>query len=455
MTMQYYTANENYFVPRQVFPSPKRIGAETLTVTQTPCASAFLGFGVALTGSSCYLLNQMDPQSRTVLLEDIFSPQRLNLSVARLSIGASDYSAELYSYDDVPFDTTLTNFSIAKDEEYIIPMIKQILQVRPDLYLFSSPWSPPGWMKTGDDMCGGYMRRQYVECYADYFVKYLQAYAAHGIHIRAVTPQNEPNSDQGGRMPACIWHPEIEAAFIKCLRKKLAEAGLDVQIWIHDHNFAGEAQVRWQFKTIEGLKEACGGAAFHYYNDYIEKTLTLKREYPELDLHFTEGGPRLYNNYGTDWCKWMLQILGALRCGYKSFTGWNLMLDENGWPNIGPFSCGGLVTRHSITGQLSYSGQYRAFAHIAKYITPQSRIFPLQPELPAYNALHKFPKAQTLPAEGVLIDNNDGHPVLIMVNPERGPIGTTMTEGRRTQVLVNDQWWYIELLPESVTTIIF
>lgn len=454
MTVQYYTSKENFMVPREIFRSPKRNGAETVTVADAPTAQDFLGFGVALTGASCYLLNQMEPAERRALLEEIYSPKGLNLSVARLSIGASDYSAELYSYDDVPFDTDLAHFSIAKDEEYIIPMIKEVLAIRPDLYIFASPWTPPGWMKTGGDLCGGYMREQYVECYADYFVKYIEAYAAHGIKISAVTPQNEPGTTQAGRMTACVWHPETEAKFIKCLRQKLDAAGLDVQIWIHDHDFGGEAQVRWQLENIEDLKDTVSGTAFHYYNDYIEKTLTLKAAHPELDLHFTEGGPRLYNNYDSDWCKWMLQMVNALKCGYKSFTGWNLMLDENGWPNIGPFSCGGLVTRNSITGDLSYSGQYRAFAHIAKYITPESKIYPLQSDLPTYNALHKFPKAQQLPVEGVLIDNG-GHKVLVMVNPERGPVGTVMTEGRRTQVLVDGQWWYIELLPESVATIEF
>lgn len=453
--MQYYTSKDRFFAPRPIFQSPKRDGAETLTVSQTPCNTDFLGFGVALTGASCYLLNEMDPDARKVLLEDVFSPKGLNLSVARVSIGASDYSAELYSYDDVPFDTALEHFSIAKDEEYIIPMIRQALQVRPDLYIFASPWSPPGWMKTGGDLCGGYMREQYVDCYADYIVKFIKAYASHGIRIRAITPQNEPNTNQAGRMASCIWHPETEAKFIKILRRKLDDAGLDVHIWIHDHNFPGESTVRWQLENIAGLKEACSGAAFHYYSGHIGQTLALKQAYPELELHFTEGGPRLYDNYGTDWCKWMLQIIGALRCGYKSFTGWNLLLDENGWPNIGPFSCGGLITRHSETCELSYSGQYRAFSHIAKYITPASKIYPLESKLPFYNALHKFPKAQTQPAEGVLIDNGDGHPIMVMVNPERGPVGTTSTEGKRTQVLVNGVWWYIELPPECVTTVFF
>ena len=454
MTVQHYTSKDNFMIPREIFPAPKRTGAETLTVAETPTAEDFMGFGVALTGSSCYLLNKMDPAQRRALLEEIYSPKGLNLSVARLSIGASDYSAEIYSYDDVPFDTALEHFSVAKDEEYIIPIIKEVLAIRPDLYIFASPWTPPGWMKTGGDLCGGYMREQFVDCYADYFVKYLQAYAAHGIRIRAVTPQNELGSAQAGRMTACVWHPETEARFVMALREKLDARGMDVEIWIHDHDFAGEAQVRWQLENIPGLKQAVGGAAFHYYNDYIEKTLTLKAAHPDLPLHFTEGGPRLYDNYGTDWCKWMLQIIGALKCGYKSFTGWNLMLDENGWPNIGPFSCGGLVTRNSITGEISCSGQYRAFAHIAKHITKESKIYPVVSELPVYNALHKFPKAQTQPATGVLIENGDKK-VLVLVNPARGPVGTVMTEGRRTQVEIDGQWWYIELMPESVATIEF
>ena len=453
MATQYFTSKDKFFMSRPVYRTPTRSGIETVTVAQTSCTDGFMGFGVALTGSSCYLLNEMKREERSALLRDVFSPQGLNLSVARLSIGASDYSAELYSYDDVPFDTQLEHFSVAKDEAYIIPMIQEVLKVRPDLYLFASPWSPPGWMKTGGELCGGYMREEFVECYASYIVKFIQAYAVHGIPIHALTPQNECETQQNGRMPACIWHPETEAKFIKILRQKLDAAGLNVEIWMHDHGFNATNRVLWMLDNLEGLKEACDGVAFHYYHGYTEMTLPVGQRHPELALHFTEGGPRLYDNYATDWCKWMMQMVKVLQCGYKSFTGWNLMLDETGWPNIGPFSCGGLITRNSVTGELSYSGQYRAFQHIAKYITPQSKIYALQTDLPGVNAIHKYPKHQ-LPVDGVMIDNGDGHPVLVMVNPDRGPVGTTDTEGRRTQVLVNGTWWYIELMPESVTTVI-
>ena len=116
-------------------------------------------------------------------------------------------------------------------------MIQEVVGINPDIFWFSSPWSPPGWMKTGDSMCGGYMREKYIECYARYMVKFIEEYEKHGIKISAVTPQNEPHAEQDARYPTCIWHPETEAKFILELRKKLNEAGRNTQIWMHDHVF--------------------------------------------------------------------------------------------------------------------------------------------------------------------------------------------------------------------------
>jgi glucosylceramidase len=110
-------------------------------------------------------------------------------------------------------------------------MIKEILAINPELYLFASPWSPPYWMKTGGSMCGGYMREQYLDCYADYLIKFIKAYAAHGIKVSALTPQNEPDTRQYGKMAACVWHPELEARFIGILRERLVKNGLEVMIW--------------------------------------------------------------------------------------------------------------------------------------------------------------------------------------------------------------------------------
>ena len=441
---QIFTDKNHTETALEIFPSEKVSRANTLHIGET-ANEQFTGFGVALTGASCYNLSLMDADERTRLLKSIYSDEGLDLSVGRLSIGASDYSAELYSYNDVAFDTKLEHFSIERDETYIIPMIQEILKIKPNLYLFASPWSPPGWMKTGESMCGGYMREQYVDCYADYIIKFIEAYAEHGIKISAITPQNESNAQQSGQMPACIWHPEIEAKFVTTLKRKLQEEQLDVQIWLFDHNFADVDRPLWQLKNCEGVDDACDAVAFHYYSGTIEETLKLKRAFPKKALHFTEGGPRLLDNYDCDWCKWGIMIAKALNCGYKSFTGWNLMLNETGGPNIGPFWCGGLVTRNTETGDLTYSGQYKAFRHIAKYIKPHSKLYPVSVDETYGTEIFAYPK-YAKPIEGVFVDNGDGKNILLFINPN--------SEKKQTQMYLNNIWWYIELMPDSISTII-
>lgn len=440
---QLFTDKTHYMAEQEVFPSLRMDSADTLEIKDI-AFSGFYGFGVAITGASCYNLSLMQEGERLDFINKIYSKDGLGLSVARLSVGASDYSAELYSYDDVEGDVELKHFSVDRDRRYIIPMIKEILKVNPDLYLFASPWSPPGWMKTGGNMCGGYMREEYIDCYADYWIKFLKAYAAEGIKISALTPQNEPNTQQHGYMPACIWHPEIEARFVKVLRRKLDEAGLDVKIWLYDHSFIDYNRVLWSLDNCEGLADCLDSVAFHYYDGNIEQTLCVKERYPQLNLHFTEGGPRLYDHYDNDWCKWTIMSTKALNCGYLSFTGWNLLLNEIGGPNIGPFFCGGLATRHSVTGELTYSGQYKAFSHIAPFITPESRIYPITETASYGRQMFGYPKPCT-PIEGTAIKNPD-KTVIILVNPDDSK--------RQTQINVNGNWWYIELMPDSVSTVI-
>lgn len=405
----------------------------------------FMGCGVAITGSSCYNLAQMEPQERQRLLRFLYTEEGLNLRVGRLTIGSSDYSAEVYSYDDGEEDLALERFSVARDREYIIPMIQEILEVCPDLVLFASPWSPPGWMKTGGSMGGGYMRSAYVDCYVDYIIKYLRAYESEGISVYAVTPQNEPETQQKGKMPACIWHPEIEAEFIKCLKKKLREQGMATKVWCYDHGFDGAAmRVDWMLQNDADLAECCDGAAFHYYGGCIEQTAFLKDKYPKLELHFTEGGPRLYDHYDTDWCKWGLMVIRALKNGYRSFTGWNLMLDECGGPNVGPFFCGGLVTRNRSDCSLNFSGQFKAFRHFAA-IDSACRIVPLRFRRIQEENLSRYP-LDIHYTEGCAVHTDDGKTVLFLVNPNK--------EKEQLQFFSGGQCHYIEMLPDTLATVI-
>lgn len=438
MAKQYFIDKNSFKNEREVFTSPFMHGAVKLTKASTPTVTDFKGFGVAITGSSCYLLNKMEKADRQAFLKDIYIDK--GISVGRLTIGSSDYSAELYSYCD---EKGLENFSIQRDEEYIIPMIKEILSIKPDLYLFASPWSPPGWMKTGGQLCGGYMRREFVEDFAEYVIKYLLAYKRHGINISAITPQNEPEAGQLGKMPACVWHPDIEAEYIKVLSKKLKENNLDVKIWMYDHNFSGVDRVMWSLEDQE-LRKNISGVAFHYYDGCIEHTTCITEKYPELELHFSEGGPRLFDHYDSDWCKWGIMISKALKCGYKSFTGWNLMLDETGNPNIGPFSCGGFAMRNSISGEISFSGQYKVFSYVAKHINNKSKIYPLITNEVEKNLMHAFPKTQGF-GEGFVIEN-ENESVVVLINGEEAK--------KQVQVDINGTLYYIELAPDSLSKVI-
>ena len=445
-----YMDKENYYkggeyIKKPIFPSVFMRGAQILTPAAEPAATDFLGFGVAITGSSCYNLALMQPDERRALLEYVYGKDGLNLSLARLCVGACDYSAELYSYDDVEGDVELKHFSIDRDRAYVIPMIKEILAIRPDLYLFSSPWSPPGWMKTGGSLCGGHMREAFVDCYAEYYLRFLQAYEAEGIHISALTPQNETETHQYGLMPACYWHPEIEAKFIKTLRGKLDEQGMDVKIWMYDFNFtSAETRVLWSLDNIEGLREAVDGIAFHYYTGSFEMTESLRRAYPELRCHFTEAGPRLYDNYGTDFCKWGIIMSKTLQYNFGSFCGWNLMLDETGGPNVGPFFCGGLITRDQTSGALSYSGQCKTFRHVAPFVEKDAEIYPMAVSLEG-NPMSKYPKTIP-PIWATMIKNKQGNDACILVNEYE--------DKRQVQLQLEGQWFYAELLPKSISTIV-
>lgn len=440
---QFYISEGKSIIERPVYRDQGMPGAVTMTLAEITTTD-FLGFGVAITGGSCFMLQKMSPDARRQFLRQIYTKDGLNLSVGRISIGLSDYSAEAYTYDDGAEDTELSRFSIAKDEEYIIPMIKEILAIRPDLTLFASPWSPPAWMKTGENIFGGFMREKYVECYAEYIVRFLKAYAMHGIKISAITPQNEAETHQWGKSPACIWHPETEAHFVCVLRKKMQEAGLSTEIWLFDHNFDGVNRVRWTLNLDEEVRKSVQGVAFHYYSGVVEETKTLKKEFPDLALHFSEGGPRLYDHYDTDWCKWGIMISKAIACGYSSFTGWNLLLDETSFPNVGPFGCGGLFTLDSQTGELRESGQSKAFRMISPYIKPGDKLTGLRQQYPGAVCLFEYPKIQH-DLVGVKITSPDGSEKVMLVNPRN--------EKTQVRFKANGAWWYAELQPDTVSII--
>ena len=321
-----------------------------------------LGFGGAFTDATCFMFNELAPPAREKLLHELFHPSEMGLNTGRVCVGSSDYSTKVYSYDDGEADPELTRFSIDHDREYILPMLRQARQVNPDLFLFSTPWSPPGWMKFNNSMLGGSMRKHYFPVYAKYYLKFLQAYAAEGVPIQALTSQNEVDTDQDGRMPACLWGQEYEIEFVRDhLGPLLESSGQQTKIWILDHNYNLWGRVLDSLED-EKLRKYVNSVAWHGYYGTPDMMSKVHDVYPQVEMHWTEGGPDYTNpDYLTDWCKWAGTYSTVLRNWCRSITAWNLALDELGRPNIGPFPCGGVVTINSQSREITRSGQYWAF----------------------------------------------------------------------------------------------
>ena len=383
---------------------PTTIAASADDIVLNPAQKfqPILGFGAAFTDAACYTFNRLDPAAREKLFHEMFHPSEMGLSVCRTCIGSSDYSASLYSFDEGDPDPDLTRFSIDHDRAYILPVLRDARKANPDLFLFSSPWSPPGWMKPNGSMLGGCMHRKYFAAYANFFVKFLQGYESEGVAVQAITVQNEVDTEQDGRMPACAWPMEYEIDFVRqFLGPAFEKEDVRTKIWIIDHNYNLWGRALAELETAD-LRKFTNAIAWHGYVGQPEWMMRVQDKYPDLEMYWTEGGPEYTApDYATDWAKWGKTFNDVLRNGCRSITGWNLALDEQGKPNIGPFSCGGVVTIHSQTREISYSGQYRAFAHYSKFVR---------------RGAHRFDSQGAPGLSHAAFENPDGKRVLVIAN---------------------------------------
>lgn len=372
------TAGEERFSEMDVEPWGAA-GGTSAGVVEIDCSKQFqsvLGFGGAFTDASCYLLSRMEPAARRRLLGELFGPEGLRLSMGRTCIGASDYSLSAYSFDDsAEPDIELRRFSIEHDRAYILPMLREALSTNPELFYFSAPWSPPGWMKAGGSLLGGSMRKHYFQSYAQYFVKFIEGYKAEGVTIGAVTSQNEVDTDQDGRMPAALWGQEYEIGFVKgFLAPALRSASLETKIWILDHNYNLWGRALDELNDA-ALRDCVDGVAWHGYDGTPEAMTRVHNAFPAKHAYWTEGGPDIADpHYADDWTKWSASFAAILKNWARCIVSWNLVLDETGRPNIGPFKCGGLVTLDSATQEVRRSGQYWAFAHYSKAVRRGARV---------------------------------------------------------------------------------
>lgn len=444
MITTYNTDQHEFLVQRSYYPSNSDYRNLCMVrIEPQERHQKMLGFGVAMTDSSCYVLSRMDEEHKAKILDMLFGKEGLDLNLARISVASSDFSLKTFSYDDVDGDVEMKHFSIAPDRDYVIPMLKEVILRKPELYVFSSPWSPPGWMKTGGSMCGGFMRMKYVKAFAAYYVKFLQAYASEGIHISALTTQNEVETAQLGRMPACVYHPEIEMALVKELKPMLDQAGLDTKIWIHDHNYAMWDRVSWMLDDPE-FKRLVDGVAFHFYEGNAGMLDLLLEKHPEVELHLTEGGTSLQprNQYEIKHCCAAITAADAINHGCRSVTSWNAVLDEEGNPNIGPFHCGGMVTADFTTGEIIMGSHYKAFAHYSRFVKPEA--VRIGAKCVTYGSGPYNPDDKGI--FPVAFENPDKSQVVVITNP-----GDTYTD---ISIRLKEKDYRVRIKPDSICTIV-
>ena len=352
-------------------------GNSTIEVDDTKQYQTMDGFGYTLTGGSAALINQMAPDKKSALINELFGngANDIGISYIRLSMGASDLDASVFSYNDLPTgetDISQSKFSIAADKIHLIPVLKMVLAINPNIKIIATPWSPPTWMKDNNNSVGGSLKPEYYSSYATYFVKYIQAMKAEGINVEAITPQNEPLHP--GNNPSMYMTAEQQRDFIKNnLGPAFAAQGIQTKIILYDHNL-DKPEYPLTILNDAGARQYVDGTAFHFYAGDVAAMSQVYNAYPDKNVYFTEQWTDSEGQFAGD-LKWHVKnvIIATSRNWSKIALAWNLAND----PYMGPHTPGG-CTR--CLGALTINGStvtknvaYYNIAHASKFVPAGSK----------------------------------------------------------------------------------
>lgn len=345
----------------------------------------FIGIGGALTDASAETFAKLPKEKQEEFLQAYYSKDKgIGYTLARTNIHSCDFSSGSYTYVD-DGDAALKTFSVAHDKEYRIPFIKAAIKAAGGkLTLFASPWSPPAWMKTNNDILhGGKLRPIYYESWARYYGKFIKAYEKEGIPIWGLTVQNEPMATQ--TWESCIYTAEEERDFLKnYLGPTLKKEGLgDKKIIVWDHNRDLIYQRASTLLNDPVAAKYAWGVGFHWYEDWsggdqvFENVRKVHETYPGKNILFTEGcnGPFKMDQIN-DW-KWGERygrsMINDFNNGTVGWTDWNVLLDEQGGPNHVQNFCFAPIHADTKTGELIYMNAYYYIGHFSKFIKPGAK----------------------------------------------------------------------------------
>lgn len=397
------------------------------------------GFGAAMTDSSVWLLDHaLDDDQRFSFMQEMFGPPPgLNLDMARVSIGASDFSLKPYTLDDMPVgqtDPALAHFNITAEMQDLVPTLREAMEINPQLHVIATPWSAPAWMKSIDALNGGTLQSQYEPVYAQYLVKYVDAMQAQGIPIWALTVQNEPGFEPV-TYPGMLLPAAARARIIgQHLGPALANYDPRPLILDWDHNW-DEPEQPLTVLADAAARRYVDGVAWHCYAGDVSAQNRVHRAYPDKDAYLTEcsGGDWASAKNGELLLFARDILLMSLRDWARGAVYWNIALDEKHGPHSGGCSdCKGMVTIDSKTGAIRRNDEYYAFAHYSRFVLPDAvRVWSTDSGPDIHNVAFR--------------NAGDGSMVLVVTNGTKQP--------RRVSVVQDQLYFEYTMPPESVGTL--
>ena len=362
-----------------------------------------IGFGASFLEAGMITLNSLNHQQQEDVLRSIFDPKSgAGFSAMKTVIAGTDFMSAggWYTYDQTTGDVALRDFSISRDlgPNGLITYIKRAR--RYGQFVLQAPMDyPPDWMldKKQD------VKPEYYDALAHYYLKYVQEYEKHGILVNYVSLFNEPGSYTN------ISYPEILELLKHHVGPLFAKAGVKTKLQLSEN--PTRAGARRTYPTVLDDAEARRYVATVPYHGYdfafFKKPLSpptaengytfaefkniaeLHKMYPDLPLWMTEV---CYWNAGTPWRKplprfefedgdfWGRQIISDLRAGSSGWTYWNMILDQEGGPElVDPVHHNGannkqhpLVIIDRNTKKVTYTGAFYYLAHFSKFVRPGS-----------------------------------------------------------------------------------
>jgi glucosylceramidase len=341
------------------------------------------GFGAAFTDSAAYLLELVEPTAtQASTFGDLFTRtgNGIGLSFMRLPMGASDIARTEYTFDDLSSgtDPSLNNFSIAHDQAYVLPLVSAAKTLNPSLKLMANPWSPPAWMKDSGSINGGNLLSSMYAPFANYFVKYIQAYASAGVPVDYISLQNEPLYVPHN-YPSMGMDATTQTTVLRdYVLPALTAAKLTTQVMVYDHNWDNQGYPEQVLQDPAILASPLvAGVAWHGYGGTSGAQQSVQNLFPTKGTWETEhsGGTFTSDQFSSDF----MEITQVVRNSAKGYLKWSLALNENRGPNLtniglgGCNTCSGIVTVNSTTGAVTKTIEYYTLGHYSKYVLPGAK----------------------------------------------------------------------------------